>query len=368
MKLFATMVIALLLIGSAISIPEERVRVLATEGQFAQAMEGGCQEVHNLKSAYALWCPPGIAKKLGLQEDPKVFASDDAANKAVSANRVQSSGNVGVGRKIVVLDSGYDYTHRELDLSYLGGYDFVNSDNDPMDDNGHGSHVAGIITADGYVAQARGVAPGAGIVAGKVLNAQGTGYLSDVVAGIYWAVDGPDRIANTADDFKADAISISIETAAPYTFAGYCDDAMPVMTEAARYATSRGVIVIASAGNNGGSGISLPGCISHVFTVGAVDAKGKAATFTGKGSSIDVCAPGVNLYSVGLDGNYVYRTGTSMATPVVSGTVALMKSAHPEYTPAQIKAKLLSTATDLSRSGWDNACGEGKIDASLAAK
>ena len=94
----------------------------------------------------------------------------------------------------------------------------MNNDNDPRDDNGHGTHVAGIITADGSAsARSKGVAPAAGVIVGKVLDAQGGGFFSDVTDAIYWAVDGPDRNFGTPDDFGADAINLSLGTSRPYT-------------------------------------------------------------------------------------------------------------------------------------------------------
>ena len=276
--------------------------------------------------------------------------------------------NAECGRKIVILDTGYNYNHVELSSSYLGGKDFVNGDSDPADDNGHGTHVAGIITADGVKATAKGVAPNAGIIAGKVMDASGSGYFSDVVAGIYWAVDGPDGIANTTDDFNADAISLSLGTSQPYTYSGYCDSVLPDLTAAIQYARSRGVLVVVAAGNSGNAGVSIPGCISYSTTVGAVDGNDKIARFSGRGNAVDVTAPGVRIYSTWLGTAYATLDGTSMATPMVSGTVALIKSAHPTWTANQVESALRGTATDLGAAGFDSNYGWGRINAQAAAK
>jgi subtilisin family serine protease len=275
---------------------------------------------------------------------------------------VQSSGNNGTGRKIVILDTGYNYLHPELSSSYLGGKDFVNND-DPFDDNGHGSHVAGIITADGVDAKAKGVAPGTGIIVGKVLDSSGSGYFSDVVAAIYWAVDGPDGVYGTADDFNADAISMSLGTSSLYTYRGFCDDVMPDLTNAIKYARSKNIIVIVAAGNSGSTGVSIPGCISYSTTVSAVDSKDKIAAWSGKVDAVDISAPGVNIYSTWLGTSYKTASGTSMATPMVSGVVALIKFAHPEYTVDQIENALFNTAKDLGKKGKDTSYGWGRIDA-----
>ncbi len=340
-----------------------RVRVLAHGKDIHMALAKGCTIVRDAKTVKALNCPGEIASSLGLQEDVKVFAVDSVANTQIKADVVQTSGNSGAGRKVVILDTGYNYNHLELSASYLGGKDFVNNDNDPFDDNGHGSHVAGIITADGLDSKARGVAPGTGIIAGKILSASGSGYFSDVVAAIYWAVDGPDGLPGTADDFNADAISMSLGTAQPYTYKGFCDGVMPDMTNAITYALSKGVTVVVAAGNSGNAGVSLPGCISYSTTIAAVDKYDKVASFSGRGNAVDIAAPGVSIYSTWLNSGYVTASGTSMATPMVTGTVALIKAAHPAYTVTQVQNALFKTAKDLGKAGYDSSYGWGRVDA-----
>ncbi|HXV46597.1 MAG TPA: S8 family serine peptidase [Nitrososphaera sp.] len=345
----------------------QKVRVIAeSEYKAAEAVGQGCEIVRETKGLKALVCSSDVASKLGLQEDIKVFAVDAGANSQIGANTVQASGDTGSGRKIVVLDTGYNYLHPELSSSYVGGKDFVNNDSDPMDDNGHGSHVAGLITGDGVKSGAKGVAPDATIISGKVLASSGSGYFSDIVAAVYWAVDGPDGISGTSDDFGADAISMSLGTSPPYTYKGTCDNVMPSMTNAIKHARDNGVLVIVAAGNSGNSGVSLPGCISYSTTVGAVNSLDKIASFSGRGKAVDIVAPGVSLYSAWTGASYVSASGTSMATPVVSGTVALIKVAHPTYTPSQVESALFNTAKDLGKLGKDNNYGYGRINASAA--
>ncbi|MGH9991103.1 MAG: S8 family peptidase, partial [Nitrososphaera sp.] len=251
----------------------ERVRVIAeSEQEAASALAHGCTVVRETKGLKALLCDSDVASSLDLKEDIKVFKADSGANWQIGANIVRKSGNSGAGRIIVVLDTGYNYNHPELSSSYLGGKDFVPlvPDNDPSDDNGHGSHVAGLITADGIKSSARGAAPKAGIISGKVLDNDGSGSISDVIAAIYWAVDGPDGEAGTADDFKADAISMSIATAPPYVFKTFCNSVLPSLTNAIKYAVNHGVVVVVAAGNFGSQGVSMPGCVTYSTTVGAV--------------------------------------------------------------------------------------------------
>jgi len=350
-------------------------RVIAhTEKEVSKAVALGCEVVREAKTLKALSCPQGVAESLSLAEDVRVFALDDervgvlrgfqpsvtsiSANQQIGADIVQASGNTGSGRKIVVLDTGYNYNHPELSSSYLGGKDFVNDDNDPMDDNGHGSHVSGIITADGIDPKAKGVAPDAGIIAGKVLDKNGSGYFSDVVAGIYWAVD----------DFDADAINMSLGTGRPYVYKGFCNSVLPDLTNAVKYAVDKNVTVVVAAGNSSGAGVSIPGCISYSTTVGAVDSKDKVASFSSKGNALDITAPGVSIYSTILGSSYATWSGTSMATPMVSGVVALMKYAHSTYTQSQVENKLFSTAKDLGTKGKDTSYGWGRVRANLAVE
>lgn len=338
-------------------------RVLARSvEEVGKAEAHGCRLVRHVKDLHAFVCAQKDADALGLAEDIRVFALDTGANNQIGATAVQISGNTGFGRKVAVLDTGYNYLHPELISSYLGGKDFVNNDNDPIDDQGHGSHVAGIITADGITSMAKGVAPDTGVIAGKVLSASGSGFFSDIIAGIYWVVDGPDGVANTIDDFNADAINMSLGTGNPYLYKGFCDFVMPELTTAIKYAKDRGVTVVVAAGNTS-RGVSIPGCISYSTTVGAVDSADKIAKFSGRGSAVDIVAPGVNIFSSVLGSGYATWSGTSMATPMVAGVVALTKFVHASYTSAQVEQAIFSTAKDLGSVGKDTVFGWGRVNA-----
>lgn len=368
----------------SINMEEARKRVIVHNDQeLHEAVSFGCKVIINAKTLKALNCPRIVAESLSLSEDVRVFALNEEfgflkhlwpgvtsakANLQIGASTVHVNGNTGSGRKVVVLDTGYNYLHPELISSYLGGKDFVNTDNDPMDDQGHGSHVAGIITADGIDVNAKGVAPDAGVIVGKVLDQNGSGYFSDVVAAIYWAVDGPDGIYGSADDFGADAISLSLGTGAPYLYRDFCDNVLPDLTQAIKYAVLKNVTVAVASGNSGNSGVSLPGCISYSTTVGAVSSADKVASFSGRGNALDITAPGVSIYSSILGSSYASWSGTSMATPMITGVIALIKNAQPTYTQAQVENKLFTTAKDLGRSGKDKDYGWGRVRADLAIK
>lgn len=345
---------------------DKKIRVLAySDEEVAQALSEGCEIVKSVKKVKltALRCSVESASASKLPEDLRVFALDTMANKQIRADLVQNSGNKGAESKVVVLDSGIDYNHPELSSSYLGGKDFVNNDFDPKDDNGHGTHVAGIITSDGLTSRSKGVAPDAGIIAGKVLDEEGAGFFSDVIEGIYWAIDGEDGIYGNGDDFNADVISMSLGTGAPYLYKGFCDSVYPALTNAIKYAKDRGVLVVIASGNSGSAGVSLPGCISYSTTVGAVDFKNKIASFSGRGTSVDIVAPGVGIFSTWLSGGYATASGTSMATPMISGAVALIKAQHSGWDAGKVEDALFKTAKDLGKSGKDNSYGWGRVDA-----
>ena len=369
----------------AVNNGDSHKRVIAhSEGEVSKAVSSGCKVVREAKSLKALSCPRGVAESLSLAEDVRVFALDDEeagvlrgpqpsvasanANKQIGADIVHISGNTGSGRKVVILDTGYNYDHPELSSSYLGGKDFVNNDDNPMDDQGHGSHVAGIITADGIEPNAKGVAPDAGVIAGKVLDNNGAGYFSDVVAGIYWAVDGPDGIYGTGDDFGADAINMSLGTGAPYVYKGSCDGVLPDLTNAIKYTTGKNITVVVAAGNSGSAGVSIPGCISYSTAVGAVDNRDRVASFSSRGNALDITAPGVNIYSSVLGSAYATWSGTSMATPMITGVVALIKYVHPAYSQSTVESKLFTTAKDLGKTGKDKDYGWGRVRANLVVQ
>ncbi len=370
----ASILVALFVLSSIITVipveaKQDSRRVLAfSDEQANNAVNQGCKIVQETRGLKALICNPLVADSLGLQEDIQMFAVDTNANNQIGATTVQTSGNIGGStgseRIIAILDTGYNYNHDQLNDSYIQGKDFVNNDNDPWDDNGHGTHVAGLITSNGITSGSngplsKGVAPAAKIIPVKVLDGSGSGYFSNIIAGIYWVAD---------NQVKADAISMSLGSSK--TFKSTCDNYMPDMKRAIDYAISKGIVVVIAAGNSGNAGVSFPGCVSSALTVGAVDSNDRIASFSGRGSAVDVTAPGVSLYSTWIGSNTAYASasGTSMATPVVSGTIALVKSAHPDWTTAQVISAIKNTAKDLGASGFDNSYGNGRIQANLAVQ
>jgi len=271
----------------------------------------------------------------------------------------------GYGVTIAILDTGVNYSHPDLKNSYIGGYDFVNRDYDPMDDNGHGTHCAGIAVGNGNVSSFNfvGVAPKAKLFSFKVLDANGTGHLSWFIEAIELAID-PNQDCNLSD--HVDIISISAGDSS-----GNSND---ILSMVVNNAVDLGVIVVAAAGNDGPSygTISSPGCAKNVICVGASDKNDSIASFSSRGTinseiiKPDVLAPGVNIISTSIDGGYVSLSGTSMSCPHVAGTIALMLQMHPSWSPNKIKISLENSAVDL---GFNRATqGYGRINSYRAIK
>jgi subtilisin family serine protease len=245
---------------------------------------------------------------------------------------------------IAVIDTGVDYNHQDLKDKCVAGYNFVDRNRDPMDDHGHGTHVAGIAAASGDNSTGvAGVDWEARIMPIKVLDAQGSGYDSDVAAAIRYAADNGARIIN---------MSLG---GASYSY---------TLAEAANYAYNKGVTMVAASGNNG-SNVSYPAACEHVIAVGALESDDTLAYFSNRGSALDLTAPGVSILST-VPGGYGKMSGTSMASPVVAGCASLVLAAHPEYGPSQVERALKDGATDLGSPGFDTNYGHGKVNASAA--
>ena len=264
---------------------------------------------------------------------------------AENAVDVVAGSYAGQGVKVAIIDTGIQYTHPDLDANYYGGYDFVNNDNDPMDDNGHGTHVSGIVAAEDDGAGVIGVAPYAQLYGVKVLNSQGSGTYSDIVAGIDWATNN-----------GMDVISMSL--------GGSVGDT--ALQQAMQNAYNAGIVIVAASGNDGLRSISYPAKYSTAIAVGATDSNDNLASFSNYGPEQEVVAPGVSIYSTYLGSTYQTLSGTSMATPMVTGTVALMLSKNPNLTPDQVRQYLRDSALDLGAAGWDETYGYGRVQADQA--
>jgi hypothetical protein len=302
-----------------------------------------------------------------IYDDVRVKASLEQSVHQIRADSVWTKFHAqGDSVLVGIIDTGIDYDDSALGGGFgprfkvIGGYDFVNNDADPMDDNGHGTHVAGIVAADGD--SLKGVAPHAKLMAFKVLDQYGNGSESDIIAGIELAAD-PNNIGNTSD--KVDIVNMSLGGS------GDPDDAMSTAVDSA---VELGITFCIAAGNSGAFyTIGSPGTARLAITVGAVDSSDNLAYFSSEGPDGRICsikpdvvAPGVNISSTYLNNTIETLSGTSMATPHVTGVCALLKSLHRNWTPATIKSAVMTTAVDIGQEVM--AQGAGRIDALNAAE
>jgi len=290
--------------------------------------------------------------------EKEYFAFLNESIPQISIDTVAWASNyTGKGMKIAILDTGIDTEHEMFKDRTILSKSF-NSEG-VNDLNGHGSHCAGIAAGNGKY---KGAAPDAYLLNAKVLTSKGSGTTSNIIAGINWALD-PD--GNSSTDDGADIISMS--------FGGPLTDLDGPLASAIRDAIDDGVVFVAASGNcrkGCGSffGVTMPGSMPEVITVGAVNENNALASFS-SGDTFnnyikpDVVAPGVNIMSATKNGGYKSASGTSMSTPMVAGLIALMLEKE-SLTHAQIKEKLENTAIDLGASGKDNSYGSGLVNVS----
>lgn len=272
-------------------------------------------------------------------------------NGTEGGSDVVAGRNAGKGINISILDTGIDYNHPDLANNYRGGYDLVNNDADPMDDNGHGTHCAGIVAAVDNDIGVIGTAPEVYLYAVKVLGSSGSGHISDVVAGIQWSVDNNIDIISMS--FGSGSGSMALEKA--------CENAY-----------NAGLLLVAAAGNDGnrggsGDNVDYPARYDSVIAVAAIDSNNKRASFSSTGPAVELAAPGVEINSTDRGGGHTIKSGTSMACPHVTGTAALVWKAYPEYANIQVRERLRRTAHDLGNPGRDTWYGYGLVDAEEAA-
>lgn len=312
--------------------------------RFSRVFHGMAIELQAGESIDAIARLPYVAR---VTPDREVRAYGQATAGAGHVPRIVSHASTGAGITVAVIDTGIDYTHPALGggigpgRKVIGGWDFVNDDPDPRDDNRHGTHVAGIIAAQS--GEMTGIAPGVSLLAYKVLNAGASGSESDIIAAIERAVD-PNGDGDSSD--RADVINLSLGTA------GHPNDPMALAVD---YAVAQGSVVVVAAGNDETFHvIGSPASAVSAITVGATDRNETIAPFSSRGPSTgngavkpDLVAPGTSIRSTGLDGAFIELSGTSMASPYVAGLAALLLAEHPEWTPARIKSALVTTAVPL---------------------
>ena len=247
---------------------------------------------------------------------------------------------------VAVIDTGINYTHEDLSQNYLPiGYDFVNLDDDPMDDNFHGTACAGLIAAS--INNNIGIAglANVSVFSEKVLDCLGYGSADQLAAGIYHAVD-----------HGANILSMSL---------GSFENSSLVF-EAIQYASSHNVVIIAASGNDGFDFPCYPAAYPGVISVGAIDQYAELTYFSNYGKTLDLVAPGVDILTCFPDNAYGTFTGTSASAPYVAGVAALAWSIYPDYNRNQIERLLYYSATDLGKEDKDDRYGWGMINASAS--
>ena len=264
------------------------------------------------------------------------------ANKAVN---VQAGRMSGAGVKVAIIDTGIA---AHSDLTIVEGVSYVSGVTSYNDDNGHGTHVAGIVAAKDNGTGILGVAPNARLQAVKVLNSRGSGYLDDVAKGIDWSVSKGTQVINMS-------LSCSGSTS--------CDHL--VLKTAVQKAVAANVVVVAAAGNSGSGEdtVGWPAKYDEVIGVAATTSSDARASFSSTGPAVDLAAPGASIYST-YPGGYTTMSGTSMAAPHVAGLAALLVECAK--TNAEARSLMQSTALDLGSAGLDNSFGHGLILADAA--
>ncbi|MEV0646943.1 S8 family serine peptidase [Phytomonospora sp. NPDC050363] len=293
--------------------------------------------------------------------DGKVKADLTQSVPQIGAPEAWAAGYDGTGITVAVLDTGIDAEHVDLAGQITATKDFTDSPSGVDDVNGHGTHVASTIAGSGIGdGQHKGVAPGADVIVGKVLDDGGYGQDSWIIGAMEWAVEQ-----------GADVVNLSLGGQAP-------DDGTDPMSLAVdELSANSDTLFVIAAGNSGCSGcISSPGSAASALTVGAVDKSDEIAYFTSQGPlhgsfalKPDLSAPGVDISAARsqyTDGSGLYQSmsGTSMATPHMVGAAAVLKQQHPDWDGERIKDALMSTSAQLAYTPYQ--IGTGRVDLAAA--
>jgi serine protease AprX len=320
---------------------------------------------------------------ISVEMDTHITAQMNRVGEIIESHWAHEHGYLGKDVGVAIVDTGIAL-HKDF---VEGGnrvtafVDFINHRQEPYDDNGHGTHVAGIIGGNGYSSKGKykGVAPECNLIGVKVLDHRGDGNISDVLAGLQWVMDNRRR-------YNIRIVNISVGTSSKDNL-----DENSLLVQGVNAVWDNGIVVVVAAGNNGPGpmSISTPGISRKVITVGSSDdnvavevfGSGRSKDYSGRGPTPfcikkpDIVAPGSNIISCNISRYstryksgelrfsssespmmYTIKSGTSMATPVVSGAIALLLSAHPALTNREVKLRLRGCAVDLGqhweKQGW----------------
>ncbi|MCS1352535.1 S8 family peptidase [Mechercharimyces sp. CAU 1602] len=298
--------------------------VVEVEGQSVEEAIAEYSDMENVEYA-----EPIIEYKASWTPDDPMYESDQYGPQNMSVPEVWDTTKGSSDTVVAVIDTGVQSDHPDLSGKVIEGYDFVDDDNDASDEQGHGTHVAGTIgAATNNGIGVAGVAPEVQIMPVRVLDANGSGTNESVANGITYAADNGAQVIN-------------LSLGGPQS--------SQVIEDAVEYAVSKGVLVVAAAGNESTSSPSYPAYYEGALSVAAVDANDTIADFSNYGDWVDVAAPGVDIISTELNGEYVKYSGTSMASPHVAGVAALLSSQG--MAADEIRDSIQSSADQIDGTG-----------------
>ncbi|MFJ5196882.1 S8 family serine peptidase [Streptomyces sp. NPDC088394] len=298
--------------------------------------------------------------------DARVDAAMEASNSQIGTPAAWEAGLTGKGVKVAVLDTGVDLTHPDLKDRVGETRSFIEGQ-EVADRNGHGTHVSSTVGGSGAASDGKekGVAPGATLAVGKVLNDQGSGTESQIIAGMEWA----------AKDVHAKIVSMSLGSSQG------SDGTDPMAQAVNTLSEDTGTLFVIAAGNAYSPGtIGSPGAADSALTIGAVDSADRRAPFSSQGPRFgdgalkpDLSAPGVDILAarsqlVSGSGPYTSKSGTSMATPHVAGVAALLAEKHPDWSGQQLKDGLMSTSKQISGTSYEVGAGRVDVPSAIAAQ
>lgn len=297
--------------------------------------------------------------------DCKIHTIVNKAGKTIGLDKISPLPYTGKGVTVAIIDTGIT-THK--DLTYpsnriIGFKDIINNKYKPYDDNGHGTHIAGLVASNGASSKGKykGIAPEANILAIKALDYEGNGKVSDILSAIQWVIQ-------TKNTFNTKILNLSLGTAAQHS------ERFDPLVKAANKAIESGLIVITAVGNNGPNPKSIlsPSISRYVISVGACDDRRYSESglitippFSSRGPTRDrvkkpdLLAPGVEIVSLSNtdSSGYSSLTGTSMSAPIVSGAVALMIQEKPDMTHFEVKKRLMESCTKIGAKPYDEGAG-----------
>lgn len=308
----------------------------------------GLDEIISLEDNFKVKLHPVFRKSSSLVFDRDQRQVIPWGVQRIGANKVWPVSR-GEEIKVGVMDTGVEFSHPDLKDNYKGGVNILAPQNPPADDNGHGTHVAGIIGAVDNAFGILGTSPGAHLYALKVLDAAGEGYFSEIIRGLDWCMQNDIEIINLS--FGSDQPSRALR-------------------EAIKKVVAAGKIIVAAAGNDGtGQSVDYPAAYPEVIAVGAVDESNQITFFTSRGEELNLVAPGTNVLSTTLKGFFKRLSGTSMAAAFVAGAAAILKRLHPPAGPREI-ARLLEASAERLPGYSRNEQGAGlvRVDQAVSLK